>query len=309
MKKQIAFIGLGKMGFGMVERLLQKGWEVAAFDLAKEAVQKVREIGAEGAESLKEVAGFFEPPRLFWIMVPSFAKATAGRPSGKPVDDILEGIAPFLEKGDIVIDGGNSYFKDSQRRAKELAQKEVFYLDVGVSGGPVSIREGKFAIMVGGKKEAYDKTGPVFEALSDTPSGYIGESGAGHFVKMIHNGIEYGMMQALAEGFTLLKEAPLEIGVQDAAKVYNQNSIITSRLTKWLQEGFEKYGEELPEASGSVAHTGEGEWTVKTAKEMKIPVPVIEAAFRFRVESQKKPSYTGKILSMLRAVFGGHSMK
>ena len=299
MKKEIAIIGLGKMGIGIVERLLKKDWEVVAFDTSKEARVKADEIGAKAADSLKELAASLKPPRLVWIMVPA----------GKPVDDVLKGMAPFLAAEDIVIDAGNSYFKDSQRRAKELVKKGIFYLDVGVSGGPVSVREGKFAIMVGGQRAAYDTAKPIFDSLSDNPSSYMGESGAGHFVKMVHNGIEYGYMQALAEGFTILKDAPFDIDLIEVAKVYNQNSIITSRLTKWLQEGFEKYGGELEEASGTVAHTGEGEWTVKTAKEMKIPIPVIESAFRFRVESQKKPSYKGKILSMLRAVFGGHSVK
>jgi 6-phosphogluconate dehydrogenase len=137
----------------------------------------------------------------------------------------------------------------------------------------------------------------------------MGESGAGHFVKMIHNGIEYGMMQALAEGFSILKKSPFRFRLKDVAKVYNQNSIISSRLTSWLQEGYEKYGEDLKAASGTVAHTGEGEWTVKTAKELGIPTPTITGAFDFRIQSKKKPNYTGKILSMLRAVFGGHRIQ
>ena len=157
MKKEIAIIGLGKMGIGIVERLLKKDWEVVAFDTSKEARVKADEIGAKAADSLKELAASLKPPRLVWIMVPA----------GKPVDDVLKGMAPFLAAEDIVIDAGNSYFKDSQRRAKELVKKGIFYLDVGGSGGPVSVREGKFAIMVVGQRAAYDTAKPIFDSLSD----------------------------------------------------------------------------------------------------------------------------------------------
>ena len=288
MKKQLGFIGLGKMGGPMVKRLKLKGWNVATFDA------KIKGT----AKSIAELAETLVSPRVILLMVPA----------GKPVDDVLRQLAPNLRKGDIVVDGGNSYYKDSMRRAQRLRMKGVHFLDVGVSGGPVSIKLGRFAIMAGGEKRIYEKCKPLLHDLSDTSPGYMGKSGAGHFVKMIHNGIEYGMMQALAEGFTILRKAPFKFNLKDVVKVYNQNSIITSRLTAWLQQGFEKYGEELKEASGTVAHTGEGEWTVKTAKELRVPAKVLEDAFQFRVHSKKNPSYTGKILSMLRAVFGGHKI-
>ena len=284
--KNLGFVGLGKMGRPIVRRLRQKGWEVVTFD--------VRLKGT--VNSIQEMTQKLTTPRVVWIMVPA----------GKPVDEIVGLLARFLRKGDVVIDGGNSYYKDSLRRAKKMKARRIDFLDVGVSGGPISIKIGRFAIMVGGEKRIYEKCKPIFRDLSDTPSRYMGKSGAGHFVKMVHNGIEYGMMQALAEGFTILKRSPFQFRLQDVAKVYNQNSIITSRLVGWLQEGFEKYGEDLEAASENVAHTGEGEWTVKTAKELSIPIPIIKGAFDFRIKSKKKPSYTGKILSMLRAVFGGH---
>ncbi|MBI1971307.1 MAG: decarboxylating 6-phosphogluconate dehydrogenase [Candidatus Wildermuthbacteria bacterium] len=286
MEKQIGFIGLGKMGMPMVKRLKRKGWDVATFDA------KVKGT----ARTIGEFVSVLVPSRIVWIMIPA----------GKPFDDALRQLAPRLDKGDIVIDGGNSFYKDSMRRAKKLKTKGIHFLDVGVSGGPVSIGLGRFAIMVGGEKRIYEKCKPIFRNLSGTPAGYMGKSGAGHFAKMIHNGIEYGMMQALAEGFTILKKSPFRFSLKDVAKVYNSNSIITSRLVGWIQEGFEKYGEKLKEASGTVAHTGEGEWTVKTAKELKVFAPIIEGAFKFRVQSKKTSSYAGKILSMLRAVFGGH---
>tara|TARA_Y100000310_G_scaffold344267_2_gene456105 strand:- start:1191 stop:2057 length:867 start_codon:yes stop_codon:yes gene_type:complete len=288
MKKQIGFVGLGKMGRPMVQRLKQEGWNVFTFD------KNIKST----ARTLVELVEQLPPPRIIWLMLPA----------GRPVDEALSKLIPALKKGDVVIDGGNSFFKDSVRRAAKLKKKDIHYLDTGISGGPVSIKQGRFAIMVGGEKRVYKKTRPLFQDLSGTPSGYMGESGAGHFAKMIHNGIEYGMMQSLAEGFAVLQKAPFTFRLRDVAKVYNQNSIITSRLTEWLEQGLAKYGEDLKEASGKVSHTGEGEWTVKTAKELHVQASVIKDAFNFRVKSQKKPSFTGKILSTLRAVFGGHKI-
>ena len=291
MKKQLGFIGLGKMGRPMVSRLKRKGWTVATFD----------KYAKGNVSSLAELAEKLSSPRIVWLMVPA----------GKPVDDALfskQGVIHVLKKGDIVIDGGNSFYKDSTRRAARLKKKGIHYLDTGISGGPVSIKQGKFAIMTGGEKKVYEKVKPLFRALSDTRSGYMGKSGAGHFAKMIHNGIEYGMMQALAEGFSILKKSPFRFKLKEVAGVYSQNSIITSRLVHWMREGFEEYGEDLKKASFAVSHTGEGEWTVKTAKELKVSTPVIKGAFNFRIQSKKNPSFTGKILSTLRAVFGGHKI-
>ena len=287
MRKELGFIGLGKMGKPMVQRLQKRGWRVVTFD----------KIGGS-AQNLKELALKLKQPRVVWLMVPA----------GKPVDEVLGKLIIFLQKGDTVVDGGNSFYKDSLKRGAKLARKGISFLDVGVSGGPVSIEAGKFAIMVGGDKSAYTKVRPLLSDLSDTQAGYMGKSGAGHFAKMVHNGIEYGMMQALAEGFAVLKKSPFKFRLQDVARAYNRNSIITSRLVGWLEEGFRLYGEDLRRASTKVSHTGEGEWTVKTAKQLKVSAPVIEESFRFRVQSAKKPSFTGKILSTLRAVFGGHKI-
>ena len=298
---KLGLVGLGKMGANLATRLQAKGWQVIGTDHSPDTVKKLENEGVAGAYSIQELVEKLSAPRTVWLMVPA----------GKPVDEVLfanGGLAELLEEGDTIIDGGNSFYKDSVFRAQKLKLKGINFLDVGVSGGPISIQLGKFAIMAGGEREIYEKSKPIFNAMSDTPSGYMGSSGAGHFAKMVHNGIEYGMMQSLAEGFAILKEAPFKFRLKDVANVYNQNSIITSRLTQWLEEGFKEYGEDLKKASGSVAYTGEGEWTVKTAKEFGISASVIKDSYLFRVRSKKNPTFTGKILSTLRAVFGGHKI-
>jgi len=290
MTKQIGYIGLGKMGMSMVARLNQKGWRVETYDVN----------GKGSAQSVEQLVAALSAPRTIWIMVPA----------GKPVDAVINKLLPHLAKGDVVVDGGNSFYQDSMRRGKKLAQRGISFLDVGVSGGPGTVRLGKPALMIGGEKKVFEKLKPVFQDLTRRESfRYMGKSGAGHFVKMVHNGIEYGMMQALAEGFSLMKKAPFGLDLQEVARVYNNGSVIQSRLVGWLEAGFAKYGRDLKEASGRVQHTGEGEWTVKEAKKFGVPVPAIKAAFDFRVRSAKKPSYTGKILTMLRNQFGGHPIE
>ena len=293
MKKQIGYIGLGKMGSVMVARLGKRGWSVATYDVN----------GQGTAESIKQLVARLKKPRVIWMMVPA----------GDPVDRVLfqdNGLVVLLEKGDIVLDGGNSFYEDSMRRSEKLQGIGVSFMDVGVSGGPATVQEGKPALMIGGDKKVFEKLKPLFGDLTRRESfGYMGESGAGHFVKMVHNGIEYGMMQSLAEGFVLLKQSPFGLDVQEVAGVYNHGSVIESRLTGWLEQGLKKYGQELKAVSGSVAHTGEGEWTVKTARKLQVFTPVIKAALDFRLQSGRKQSYAGKILMMLRNQFGGHSIK
>lgn len=290
MKKQIGYIGLGKMGMSMVDRLKQKGWKVATHDVN----------GKGSVRSLEQLVSVLWEPCTIWIMVPA----------GKPVDEVIDQLLPHLAKGDVVIDGGNSFYEDSIRRAKKLAKKGISFLDVGVSGGPATVRAGKSALMIGGEKKMFEKLKPLFQDLTRKESiGYMGKFGAGHFVKMVHNGIEYGMMQSLAEGFFLLRQAPFALDLEEIARVYNNGSVIQSRLAGWLEGGFAKYGKELKEVSGSVQHTGEGEWTVKTAKKLGVSTPAIKAALDFRVQSAKKLSYEGKILTMLRHMFGGHPIK
>ncbi len=294
---KLGYIGLGKMGFSMAELLLEKGQEIVAYNRSAGPVQKIAHKGARPADSIRTLAGALEPPRLVWIMVPHQA-----------VDDVLRDLVPHLGKGDTVIDGGNSPYKESMRRARELEAKGIDFLDAGVSGGPHGARTGA-CIMVGGRQDVFRRYEQLFrDAAVEHGYAYLGGAGAGHFVKMVHNGIEYGMMQALAEGFAVLKTSPFDLNLQAVADLYNHRSVIESRLVGWLKSAFEQYGTELKGVSGSVEQSGEGMWTVEAAKELGIPVPIIQGALDYRLQSQKKPSYTGQIVSALRHQFGGHEV-
>jgi 6-phosphogluconate dehydrogenase len=294
---KIGYVGLGKMGFNMVERLLEKEHEVFVFDKNEESVRNISIKGALPVSSLESLTLSLAPPRLIWVMVPYQA-----------VYDVLQGLLPFLQKGDTVIDGGNSPYKESMRRFQELNEEGINFLDVGVSGGPSGARNGS-CIMVGGKKEIFRKYKNLFRDLA-CKGGYafIGGPGSGHYVKMVHNGIEYGMMQALAEGFTVMKASPFAFDLTKIAKLYNHKSVIESRLVGWLQKAFDQYGENLDDISETVSHSGEGSWTVETARELGISVPVIEGSLTFRIQSRAHPSYTGQILSAVRNQFGWHEV-
>lgn len=294
----LGYIGLGKMGINMCMLLKEHGHEVVAWNRSKEGKKRGREAGLRVADSLEELALNLPERKIIWLMVSQGA-----------VDEILKNILPMLNRGDILVDGGNCFYKDTIRRAKILKKRGIKFLDAGVSGGPSGARRGA-SIMVGGDKTAYEKILPIIKAASAAGAyQYLGSHGAGHFVKMVHNGIEYGMMQAIAEGFSVLKKSPFKLNLKQVAGLYNNRSVIESRLIGWLVSGFERFGEDLKNVSGSVAHTGEGEWAVKTAKKFGLPVKVIEDAFRFRVASAKNSSYAGKILSALRNQFGGHSVR
>ncbi len=302
MKKEIGLIGLGKMGKNMALRLLGRNWKVIVYDKNPRPKKELSKKRAISVDSPEDLIKRLSPPRLIWLMIPA----------GKPVDEVLfrkGGLIYFLKKGDIVIDGGNSFYLDSIKRSKKLAKKGIEFFDVGVSGGPEGARKGA-CLMIGGKKRNFEKLKPLFRDLA-TKNGFqfFEGVGAGHFVKMVHNGIEYGMMQSIAEGFNLIRSAPFKLDLKRVADVYNYGSVIQSRLMDWLKKAFEKHGENLQDVSGKVSHTGEGEWTVKVAKKWKIKVKVIEDSFQFRVSSQKKPNYTGKILSALREQFGHHKVK
>ncbi|MFA6054540.1 MAG: decarboxylating 6-phosphogluconate dehydrogenase [Thermodesulfovibrionales bacterium] len=294
---KIGYIGLGKMGFNMVERLLEKKHEVLVFDMNEEAVRNISTKGALPAISLESLTLSLAPPRLIWVMVPHHA-----------VDTVLQGLLPFLQRGDTVLDGGNSPYKESMRRFQELNEEGIHFFDVGVSGGPSGARNGA-CIMVGGKKEIFRKYKNLFRDLACKGGyAYMGSPGAGHFVKMVHNGIEYGMMQALAEGFAVMKASPFGLDLTKIANLYNHRSVIESRLVGWLQKAYARHGEDLYDISGKVSHSGEGSWTVEAAKELGISVPVIEGSLTFRLQSQANPSYTGQILSAVRNQFGGHEV-
>ncbi|MEN6616872.1 MAG: phosphogluconate dehydrogenase (NAD(+)-dependent, decarboxylating) [Syntrophorhabdus sp.] len=294
---RLGYVGLGKMGSNMVERLLKKNYGIVAFDTNEKAMRSAADLGAETAGSLTLMVKSLAAPRLVWLMVPH-----------EIVASVIKEMVPFLEPGDTIIDGGNSHYKDSLRRAKDLEKIGVNFIDAGVSGGPAGALEGA-CIMAGGKKEIFDRFEGLFRDLS-VPQGYayLGTNGAGHFVKMVHNGIEYGMMQALAEGFATMKAAPFDLDVTRIAELYNHGSVITSRLVGWLVSAFSEYGSQLDSISGSVAQSGEGEWTIQTASELNIETPVMKDAVEFRKRSQAHPTYTGQILSALRNQFGKHDV-
>lgn len=296
---KLGYIGLGKMGYNHVMRLHEEGHEVTAWNRSKNDYGIVEDAGVKTAEEISDlVDALGESPRVIWIMVTSNA-----------VDEIFDTLVSLLGEGDIVIDGGNSFYKDTIRRGEILAKKGIRFLDVGVSGGPAGARDGA-CLMIGGDEVAFNTLMPLFKS-SSAPNAfaYMGDVGAGHYTKMVHNGIEYGMMQALAEGMNLLRKSDFNISVTKATDIYNKQSVITSRLVGWAYEGFKQYGEALEGVKGSIDHTGEGKWTIDTANEMGEEVPVISTAFQFRVDSQDNPTYTGRVVSMLRNMFGGHSIK
>lgn len=300
-KKEIGMAGLGKMGANLARRLIEKGWRVYGYNRTPAATKDLEKEGLLGVYSLNELAKKLSSPRIIWLMVPA----------GFAVDEVIfghDGLINFLEKGDMVIDGGNSFYQDTLRRFKKLKRLGIHYVDVGVSGGPKGARYGA-SLMIGGERKVFEILESLFADLAKEYGYQFFEgSGAGHFVKMVHNGIEYGMMQAIGEGFTILKKADYKLDLTRVADVYNHGSVIESQLIGWLKNAFTLHGENLKEISGSVGYTGEGQWTVKTASEMKIKLKVIEQALNFRIASEKNPSYTGKILSALREQFGGHEV-
>jgi glucose-6-phosphate 1-dehydrogenase len=301
LKKELSVVGLGKMGSNLAFNLVDKGWKVVGFNRTIEVTRGLMERGIVGAATLKEMARLLEPPRVVWLMIKA----------GDAVDEVLfgkEGLVNHLGKGDTIIDGGNSFYKDSVKRARRLKEKGITFVDIGISGGPEGARNGA-CLMVGGTKEAYERLLPLYlDVAAFQGVQFFEGSGAGHFVKMVHNGIEYGIMQAIAEGFTVLRNADYSLNLENVVEVYNHGSVIESRLMEWLGKAFEVHGADLKNVSGKVAHTGEGEWTVKTAREMGLKTKIIEEAVNFRIKSQDNPSYIGKMLSALREQFGGHSV-
>jgi len=302
MDKKIGLIGLGKMGSGLAARLLEKNWTLVVYDKNEKLLNGPKFKTAVKARDLKDLAAQLPSPKIIWLMLPA----------GKTVTKTIFGknsLVKFLGKGDIIIDGGNSFYKDSIKRSEKLSRLGVNFMDVGVSGGPAGARNGA-CLMIGGNKKAFETIKPLLTDLSKNGNfHFIPESGAGHFIKMVHNGIEYGMMQAIAEGFNLLKKSPFNLDLEKIAELYNNGSVVESKLIGWLKKAFQENGNDLKTIDGKVGHTGEGEWTVKTARKMGIPVKIIEASLKFRLASSKKPDYTGKILSALREQFGGHKAK
>lgn len=301
MKKEIGYIGLGKMGKNMVFRLIGAGWNIVAFDHHPENIKEVESKGGSGVLSIKELVTKLSAPRVVWLMVPH-----------KVVGEVIKELAPLLAEGDVIIDGGNSPYLESIKRGRELEARGVGFLDVGVSGGPGGALNGA-CMMVGGRKELYErlKDSKFFEDTCVKDGyGYMGASGSGHFVKMVHNGIEYGMMQSIAEGFDLMRHSKeFNLDLLEVAGVYEKGSVIESRLISWMRDGYEKYGKDLNAISGRASASGEGKWTVEAGKREHVSMPAIQSALDSREDSQKKPTYQGKVVSAMRGEFGGHPVK
>ncbi|MEZ5756793.1 MAG: decarboxylating 6-phosphogluconate dehydrogenase [Emcibacteraceae bacterium] len=295
---KIGYIGLGKMGLAMVKRLLDHGHEVVATDPNEMARQEALAAGAEIVENLSEFAETLPGEKFIWMMVPH-----------NVVDQVLSDLSGILKPGDVIMDGGNSNYQETVRRGNELRQKGLVFMDVGTSGGPSGARNGA-CMMIGGDHEKFQKYEQLFKDLSvENGYAYMGKTGAGHFVKMVHNGIEYGMMQAIGEGFEILQKSPFDLDLAEVSRIYNNGSVIESRLVGWLEKAYREEGVELSAISGEVSHSGEGLWTVEAAKNEGVPAPVIEASLQFRINSTGNPSYTGQMVSALRNQFGGHSVK
>jgi len=295
---QIGFIGLGKMGGFMTQRLLRDGHEVLVYDISKEAVQKAISHGAKGKDSLEALADSLVQPKVLWIMVPA----------GAVVENTLASLLPHLSPGDIIIDGGNSFYKDSILRAQKVKDRGVIYLDVGTSGGVWGLENG-YCMMIGGERQAFEHCEPLFKSLAP-PNGYryMGASGAGHFVKMVHNGIEYGLMQAYAEGFEILHASQYDLNLQDIAELWGQGSVVRSWLLELLADALKK-DTGLESIKGYVEDSGEGRWTVQEAIDKNIPAPIITTSLLMRLRSRQEESFGAKILAALRNEFGGHAVK
>lgn len=299
---ELGFIGLGRMGKNMVQRLLTRGHKVVAYNRSPQPLEEVISYGAEGAPTLHELAKKLSPPRIVWIMVSP----------GGPVDEIIfgkEGIFQYLSEGDIVIDGGNSHYKDSQRRAKKLKEKKIYFLDGGSSGGPEGAKKG-LSLTIGGDKIAFEKGIPIFEALSaEEGFAYVGPSGAGHFAKMVHNAIEYGVLEALGEGFSLLEKSPFKnLDLVTIARTWNHGGVIRSFLLELAERAFEK-DPKLENISGYVEDTGEGRWAVEEALKREVPFWAASSALFSRYRSREEESFVNKVVAALRREFGGHQIR
>ena len=298
---ELGLIGLGKMGGNMAERLRRAGHRVIGFDFNKEAVEKLTAAGSVGVHSLKDLDEAFTGRRAVWIMVPA----------GDPVDQTIAGLKPYMKPGDIFIDGGNSNYKDSQRRHDELKKEGFEFVDVGTSGGIWGITEG-YSLMVGGDKEPVEYLTPLFKALAPADNegwGHVGPAGSGHFVKMVHNGIEYGIMQAYAEGFSNMKaKAPLGLDLVQISQIWRYGSVVRSWLLDLTADALKK-NPTLEGLEAFVPDSGEGRWTVFEAIDLNVSAPVITESLIRRLRSREENNFTDRMLSVMRNEFGGHAVK
>lgn len=298
---ELAMVGLGKMGFNMTTRLIQGGHRVVGFAHSPNDIKAAEEVGAVGAETLQEAVDKLRLPRIVWLMIPA----------GNPTFETIEFLTKMLAKGDVVIDGGNSYYKDSIRHAEMLAEKGIDFVDCGTSGGIWGLKEG-YSMMIGGKPEVVEMLRPIFATLAPAPDqgwGYVGPHGAGHYVKMIHNGIEYGMMQAFAEGFSILKsKQEFGIDLAEVSRIWQHGSVVRSWLLDLAARALEQ-DPTLADIKPWVADSGEGRWTVFESIDLDVPAPVITLALQTRFASRDEENFTARMLAALRNQFGGHAVK
>lgn len=298
---ELGMIGLGKMGANMTMRILKGGHRMLVYDRNAAAMQSVAAAGAVSSESTTEFVSKLTTPRAVWVMVPS----------GEPTENTIKELSELLSSGDTIIDGGNSNYKDSMRRATLLKERGQQFVDVGTSGGIWGLKEG-YSMMIGGEKSAVERLRPIFETLAPAPDkgwGHVGPSGAGHFVKMVHNGIEYGLMQAYAEGFEIMKtKADFNLDLHQVSEIWCYGSVVRSWLLD-LTAAALKEDQELANIKGWVADSGEGRWTVAEAIDQDVPIPVIALSLWMRFVSRQDESYAAKLLSAMRKQFGGHAIK
>lgn len=293
---KLGLVGLGKMGYNLALNLRDHNHNVVAFDLNKEAVTKMNGEGVEAFDSLEQVIEKLPSPKVVWVMVPA----------GDATEQTLAQLKGLLNEGDIVIDGGNSNYKESVRRGNDLEEKGIFFFDVGTSGGMEGARNGA-CTMIGGDKEVFGTIEPLFQDIC-VENGYLyaGECGSGHYLKMVHNGIEYGMMQAIAEGFEVLEKSQFDYDYEKVARVWNNGSVIRSWLMELTENAFSK-DPKLDEIRGVMQSSGEGKWTVEEALDLQAPTPVIALSLMMRYRSLEEDTFTGKVVAALRNEFGGHS--
>lgn len=298
---KLGMVGLGKMGANMTTRLLEGGHEVVVTDLNLNAVKNAEKTGAVASSGLKDLVSKLDATRIVWVMVPA----------GKPTEATVTALGNMVEAGDIIIDGGNSNYKDTMRRGEALKEKGIHYVDVGTSGGVWGLKEG-YSMMIGGDEDAVGSLTPIFETFApatDKGWGHVGPSGAGHFVKMIHNGIEYGMMQAFAEGFAILKKKEeFDLDLAEVSRTWLHGSVVRSWLLDLIHDALNK-DQQLEDIAAFVPDSGEGRWTVSEAIDLNVSAPVITTALLERIRSRDENSYTDKLLSVMRNQFGGHAIK
>ncbi|MDF2015532.1 phosphogluconate dehydrogenase (NAD(+)-dependent, decarboxylating) [Priestia megaterium] len=295
---KIGLIGLGKMGYNLSLNLMDNHHEVVAYDVNKEAVEKLSNEGATGAFTVEELVNELPlSPKVVWVMVPA----------GEVTENVITELKELLSEGDIIIDGGNSNYKESVRRAQDLQEKGIYFFDVGTSGGMEGARNGA-CTMIGGDAEVFRTIEPIFNDICvENGFMYAGKSGSGHFLKMVHNGVEYGMMQSIAEGFEVLEKSQFDFDYEAVARVWNNGSVVRSWLMELTENAFSK-DPKLDSIKGVMQSSGEGKWTVETALDLQTATPVIALSLMMRYRSLEEDTFTGKVVAALRNEFGGHGV-